>query len=33
VHPVEIDRRLAREEAWTRERLHAELPFAVPRPG
>ena len=33
LYPDEIDRRLAREEAWTRERLQAELPFTVPRPG
>lgn len=33
LYPDEIDGRLAREEAWTRERLQAELPFAVPRPG
>ena len=31
--PDDIDRRLARERAWTRERLQAELPFAVPRKG
>ncbi|MDF1521514.1 MAG: DUF433 domain-containing protein [Trueperaceae bacterium] len=28
----DVDRRLAREEAWTAERLRRELPFAVPRP-
>jgi uncharacterized protein (DUF433 family) len=31
LYPDEIDRRLAREDAWTRERLQAELPFAVPQ--
>jgi uncharacterized protein (DUF433 family) len=33
LYPDEIDRRLAREDAWTRERLQAELPFAVPQSG
>jgi uncharacterized protein (DUF433 family) len=33
LYPDDIDRRLAREEAWTRERLQAELPFALPRSG
>jgi uncharacterized protein (DUF433 family) len=33
LYPEEIDRRLAREEAWTRERLQSELPFALPRRG
>ena len=32
VYPDEIDRRLAREEAWTRERLWSELPHTAPRP-
>lgn len=32
LYPDEVDRRLAREEAWTAERLRRELPFAVPRP-
>jgi uncharacterized protein (DUF433 family) len=31
LYPDEIDRRLAREDAWTRERLQAELPFAIPQ--
>ena len=32
LYPDDIDRRLAREEAWTRDRLQSELPFAVARP-
>lgn len=31
LYPEEIDRRLAREDGWTRERLQAEMPHAVPR--
>lgn len=32
LYPDDIDERLAREGAWTRERLRRELPFAAPRP-
>ena len=33
LYPDEIDRRLARERAWTRERLQTALPYAGPRLG
>lgn len=32
LYPAEIDTRLAREAAWTPERVASELPFTRPRP-
>lgn len=31
LYPAEIDERLAREAAWTEERVRRELPYATPR--
>ncbi len=31
-HPEEIDERIAREEAWTPERIRTEKPFLTPKP-
>lgn len=33
LYPDEIDARLGREEAWTPERVRAEMPFVRPRDG